>query len=444
MGSQFHTQGLPKRASLISSKSFLGVMARLREQEADIRRIIYDRPLGRRLALARGPCNSQPFVVANDSGRTFSPNSVVIAASNTGHEGEVIIAGPPPGNAGASLVGSVTVVRTKPAPPPEEIAPVDPTLYPIIGFVETADTITANVYEADGTYRRTLSSMPRPAGWAIGFVGHEDFTTLDEGPNGPTVVFWNSDGGTVYLYVWELLVGNLFQAALPASDGGDPDDLYGMPFIYGSEVRLLIGFTTKIALYGAPLDFSTPPAKLSEKIGIGGSGLSGFQDGSVIHAFGPYSFPNGEYWHFPLDGSTPTSDSLDPTTHVTNPDSVSLGIVGARLVSAGTTSTWVRQSELSGYQGLISTTYDSTTKIWDLHKRSSALALFGVADNRAISVSRTSGVAGVYPFGAAVGAGHVMKINQANALNTVADPRVTLQAHLGLYPKFAYLYDYSA
>jgi len=91
------------------------VLERDRERTADNIYGIYHAPLGQDQHLVRMPCNDQPFRVGSlFPGRTFSPGSVVMMVSNTGHPGLSIAGGPPVGRRGASLVGPPLSLRVTP------------------------------------------------------------------------------------------------------------------------------------------------------------------------------------------------------------------------------------------------------------------------------------------------------------------------------------------
>ncbi len=123
MGAAGHSQGNPRRPTLASSRSFEAVVERRREKEADIRYAIHVAPLGVAYAVVKNQCNDATYVVANNTGRIFSEGAVVMLGSNTGHQGEAIIAGAPPGRGGAAVFGSSASRRSVTFPRPEAPAP---------------------------------------------------------------------------------------------------------------------------------------------------------------------------------------------------------------------------------------------------------------------------------------------------------------------------------
>jgi hypothetical protein len=114
LGSQSHSTGTPQRPGLASSRGAVAIAAHRRETEADMRMAVYVQPLGKLWHLVKNYCNDQVYRVTSRAGLTFSPGSVVVLGSNTGHPGEFIISEPAGGRRGASVQGTVTVLRTAP------------------------------------------------------------------------------------------------------------------------------------------------------------------------------------------------------------------------------------------------------------------------------------------------------------------------------------------
>lgn len=93
----------PTRVSTIGTRGLPALLDGRRTAEADIRRALYVRPLGRGFHVVRDVCNEQEYVVADGTGAsTFAPGSVVSVGSFTGNPGEFILGRPPAGFGGAS------------------------------------------------------------------------------------------------------------------------------------------------------------------------------------------------------------------------------------------------------------------------------------------------------------------------------------------------------
>lgn len=112
MGSASHGQGIPQRPGLVSSRDIRAIDQRLREKHADIRPALYVRPLGNGRHLVKNQSNDVPYKVGSLVGNTFSKDSHVLLGSNTGHPGEVILGGPPPGKKGGAEFGTVSNRRS--------------------------------------------------------------------------------------------------------------------------------------------------------------------------------------------------------------------------------------------------------------------------------------------------------------------------------------------
>jgi hypothetical protein len=194
MGSQSHLQGVPQRPGLASRRDFISVQERHREISADIRDAIYVRPLGRGLHLVRNFCNDKEYVVGAAVPVSYSPGSKVFLASNTGHPGEVIMGGPPPGRRGASIFGNVTVLRSAPV-----LIEAEEGSHPYLAVSFSGTTIYAYSY-TDGTFGAEIANASFAA-VSLGTVNSVALVSLSPlvvavlGTN--DVMTWNIDTNTV-------------------------------------------------------------------------------------------------------------------------------------------------------------------------------------------------------------------------------------------------------
>lgn len=92
-----------RRRATIGQFSYGLDRRRLNESDAQPRVIVRPGPTEGTQVVKR-ECNDQEFVVSSPPGRTWAPGSVVFTARYSGDQGESIIAEPPPGRRGASLV----------------------------------------------------------------------------------------------------------------------------------------------------------------------------------------------------------------------------------------------------------------------------------------------------------------------------------------------------
>ncbi len=119
MAGSHHTGRRSWRPSTVRGRTLATVLDGRRQAEADLRRALYVRPLGYGFHVVKNVCNDQEYTVADGLGfkRTFTPGTAVLLGSQTGHPGELLMAGPPSGVGGSSAYGVQRVYRTTgPAP----------------------------------------------------------------------------------------------------------------------------------------------------------------------------------------------------------------------------------------------------------------------------------------------------------------------------------------
>lgn len=108
---------LPQRPSLVGKRNGLAMLERRREREADIRPAVVVSALGREFLTVKDSANDSTYTVANPTGKTYAPESVVYLGSNTGHGPEFVIAGPPTGFGGSSVSPSIGYRTPLPSEP---------------------------------------------------------------------------------------------------------------------------------------------------------------------------------------------------------------------------------------------------------------------------------------------------------------------------------------
>ena len=116
---------LPQRPSLVGKRNGLAMLERRREREADIRPAVVVSALGREFLTVKDSANDTTYVVANPTGKTYAPDSVVYLGSNTGHGPEFVLAGPPTGFGGSSVspsIGYRTPLPSEPVTAPTHLA----------------------------------------------------------------------------------------------------------------------------------------------------------------------------------------------------------------------------------------------------------------------------------------------------------------------------------
>lgn len=133
----------PQAPGVFGQRNAAEVLERRREREADIRPALYVGASGREFALARDAQNGATYVVANTTGKTYKPGSVVFLGSNTGHPPEVLLSGPPAGFGGAST--AFFVPYHTPLPPAPYSEPTLIAYFLFDGFMH------ATYYYADGS-----------------------------------------------------------------------------------------------------------------------------------------------------------------------------------------------------------------------------------------------------------------------------------------------------
>lgn len=125
MGSSTHLPGVGLRTSLIGRRTLAEILEGNRQRTADTRWAQMVRSIGNGLHLVKDFCNDQQYIVGSAQGSlSYRPGQVVALMSSTGTPGEVIVAQPPPGRAGASAfpvalsTRSTRFVVTGPPPAP--------------------------------------------------------------------------------------------------------------------------------------------------------------------------------------------------------------------------------------------------------------------------------------------------------------------------------------
>lgn len=102
-----HSTRHPHKLSEIVSRDELGLVARSRVKNADLRKVVYSKPLGKGFHKVTNPGGGQEYVVADGlGGATLQKGATAVAASFSGQHGEVLISRPPAG------LGSSTAVIT--------------------------------------------------------------------------------------------------------------------------------------------------------------------------------------------------------------------------------------------------------------------------------------------------------------------------------------------
>ncbi len=463
MGSSTHLQGNPQKVSLISQRNTIAVLERLRERHADNRWVIYVRALGRGLDLVKNFCNDQPYRVANVTGRTFTPGSVVMLGSHAAHPGEVIIAGPPPNAGGASRVGTAFFNRTRPEIPEPPTPPEPPTSIPMVGIRNDGSTLHAYTFNADGTLRDTLPTIPKPTGFSTFGAG------LGGLMEGPVVACKLAGSSTTNPWlVWDLIAGTyaIYLFPLVDSAGQSMNEWFGYggfwsPTRSGDDLFFIgsggeddgsEGSTaTRNSLWRLPLDGSlSVPVEVSGMDTHAGSGFgnpmasSGFADDSNFYVLdeGPMT---GD-WHlctFPFSGGSPTDPLLTITPGVAN-------IVGPSVFSgaSGSVRHWVGNDVSGGtFKQQIHRQVNLSTLAYSEAYNSAPAANGAYSTPIAVrSVSMADGLAGVYPHNGDPGSGTNMKILSPNGVsidpyNANPDPRITLDTFGGFPCQWAWLYE---
>lgn len=148
----------PQRPGVFGRRNVNEVLERRREREADLRGALYVGAWGREFATVRDQQNDTTYVVANPTGKTYKPGSVVFLGSNTGHPPEVLLSGPPAGFGGASTAFTVPYRTPLPAEPT-----VDPDgIAYFLGSIKAAYYIGADGDELVGEAAEVAESLDSP------------------------------------------------------------------------------------------------------------------------------------------------------------------------------------------------------------------------------------------------------------------------------------------
>jgi hypothetical protein len=458
LGSSTHTQGSPQRPGLTTQRDFRAVLAHNQERTADNRYAIYLRPIGRDMHLVRNECNEQPYVVNSlTPGATFSPNSMVMLVSNSGHPGEAIVGGPPLGRKGASLVASVPALRVSTLTAEEPTDPPPVLSATILGFYGDSGTNTLYCFEYDevGAYVADVCSAVMVAGVPVTSIKTHQRIVHDSAGSGlgTPLLMYNTNtsaggtSGTRAIVVWDLYA-NAVTVITPTMPGGAANWGVGCPFVPPGEANGYLYFfahddgtanggNLRTHLWRAKMDGSDTPAIIADA----GTDTNGTAHSSALfdETYGYNLSLASAIQRYPLAGgvmdSITASASAVSSTAIYWAGGVSgtlaymVGVSGRRqrriVYDSGVTNKWIGSNAFS-----LDAPNTSTT-------------------DRHITVNRTLDTSGYFHWNSGTPK-NTLKFGQPAGDTSASGhgasaPNISLAVHptLSQYPDFAHLVDFS-
>lgn len=214
MASESHTQGRGfRRIAPTRRPDLRQVLDRQRQAEADNRRAVYVRPLGRGLHLVRNVCNDQEYRVGSGQGAlTYKPGAQVLLGSHTGTAGEVILGlpGPTSGASGFALSASPRTAGYRVTPPAEPPPPGPSCPLPITGKSYLGIWVDFGAKELhpwlylDGAYQGSAGPTVTYAGLLSTAQG---FARVHS--SGDVVIFKTRSSGQDNFVTWDVVAGTL-------------------------------------------------------------------------------------------------------------------------------------------------------------------------------------------------------------------------------------------
>ena len=338
MGSTSHSPGQGERLLSIGERSIVALLDQRRQKEADIRDVVYVKPLGRGQHLVKNICNEQEFRVGTAlANLTFTPGQMVQVSSHTGHPGEVIIGLPPVGQRGASATPIILHSRSyRPIPEPEVVPPGDPPdllyafYHDITNTAGFTDELYCYSYDGNGGSETLVAQRKIPGFTSFGNYGL-DFDTLAKWAiplSGGSLIFFKPDdtqhspgGGYIEedaaheldrIYRWDAVSDTLSSVALTALLGAGFSLAGGLvargSTLYFCTWSSVAGGTWKFRSLGT--DLSGTGAVISTTIWDTFAGGMSFPADACWIAGSNYIVQTGtQRITFPLDGSTPIQTS---------------------------------------------------------------------------------------------------------------------------------------
>lgn len=366
MGSATHIQGVPQRPGQASRRDTRSVMERDRERTADIRPVIYLRPLGRGQHLVLNQCNAQPYRVASlNPSVTFSPGSQVPAGSFTAHPGEFIMGEPPIGRKGGSL-GATYSIRVAPFTLTEDPPPAPPVLdNQMMGFFGTGSDLHCWEYDDAGLYVGDVATATMAASVPVTGIVLRQRIVHDEAGSGlgTPILMYNTSSSTTgtsglrAIVVWDL-ANNQVYLITPTMPGGTSNWSVGPPFVPPGESGGYLYFLAhddstgniRTRLWRAKMDGSAPAAMWCDVT----ADTNGHAQGTVLfddtYAYGT-DIVSTNVTRFPLAGGSVTPYAYGQAS------SPSLGIVAYHADLTAGVNTWFgtssrRQKRIVGDPGV--------------------------------------------------------------------------------------------
>lgn len=161
MAGRNHTTRTPHRLNAALKRDLFGFIARQTVASQDLRKVIYVSPWGKGFHKVKNPVSDEEYVVSDGlGGATMAPDSVAMAASFSGQQGETIISRPPAGFGGSAATKTTLPPETRPAQASDTYS------YLPLGFCWDESTSKAIIARR----KITIDSESNPVAWALEFV----------------------------------------------------------------------------------------------------------------------------------------------------------------------------------------------------------------------------------------------------------------------------------